>query len=447
VPGDGVDEQFIDTTKRELARLSDAVRIQIQGPLKQIKESDSVGIDSTQMLDSVASYKQVAMDILEQLRSPPTLPRAASAQTLPSMAEIPGSNPFRARARSTQTPHVGFANTTAGAVDDLLTANRGYSDKMLARAASTYSDKIVVGPSTRGSPSSVNSIPHDTRRESVVSANSQTGVDRLPVRLSTASISSPSANHSPRQMSVVPIVISPSVSSFNNIGSTLHHAQTTPATSSAAPARPRQTSVYGNASGALLAGSFLGPATLKPTLSSHRPSTPNASAATPPSKSNDWHGFCKGAWAIREDAKKGLATQVVPVGMYGRKEQWRCKQCAFTGEVFGTGKVKGFDNRAHLDPATRIQYKWMFLAKSHCKLKDKGVEMGPSFGCTECVDDGRRTNTYVDAKALLDHISIAHQNGVRAAERPAEPFWQGEAISPEGSWDLYVPIYDVGSPV
>jgi hypothetical protein len=138
--------------------------------------------------------------------------------------------------------------------------------------------------------------------------------------------------------------------------------------------------------------------------------------------------------------------------MYGRKEMWRCKQCAFGGDIAMMGKVKAYDNRVNVDKETGIQYKWMFLAKSHVKMKGAGPGggLGPSFGCTECVDSGRRTNIYVDVKSLMEHISTAHHDGIRAAAKPADPFWQGETISGEGDWDLFIPAYaphEVSSPV
>ena len=53
-----------------------------------------------------------------------------------------------------------------------------------------------------------------------------------------------------------------------------------------------------------------------------------------PNKDNDYWGFCKGAWAVREDPKKGISVRTQPSGYYNTKQIWGCKSCTFTGDVF-----------------------------------------------------------------------------------------------------------------
>jgi hypothetical protein len=53
-----------------------------------------------------------------------------------------------------------------------------------------------------------------------------------------------------------------------------------------------------------------------------------------PNKDNDYWGFCKSAWAVREDPKKGITVRTQPSGYYGTKQIWGCKSCTFTGDVF-----------------------------------------------------------------------------------------------------------------
>lgn len=53
-----------------------------------------------------------------------------------------------------------------------------------------------------------------------------------------------------------------------------------------------------------------------------------------PNKDNDYWGFCKGAWAVREDLKKGITVRTQPCGYYNTKQIWGCKHCTFTGDVF-----------------------------------------------------------------------------------------------------------------
>jgi hypothetical protein len=51
-------------------------------------------------------------------------------------------------------------------------------------------------------------------------------------------------------------------------------------------------------------------------------------------KDNDYWGFCKGAWAVREDLKKGITVRTQPSGYYNTRQIWGCKHCTFTGDVF-----------------------------------------------------------------------------------------------------------------
>jgi hypothetical protein len=434
--------------------LSDSVKIQIQGPLKQIKESDNVGLDPAQMLDSVLAKKHVAMEILEQLRRPPE-PQVPSifGQASPRMAELPGSNPFRARPYSSQQP----SQNGSPALSQR-------SVELPAAPVQDYSDKILV-PNASQSQASVNSFAGSDRRQSTISQSSQSSqsshplhpspaaIESLSHRLSIATNLSPQSSASTVRRTSNPGAPPPLYSSISStsiqstLGSPLQStASRASITSSLAPSASRRQSAYGQSSGSLVAGAFMGTGPRSPSLSSQ------SEIHDPPSKVNNFHGFCKGAWAIREDPKKGLTTQVVPVGMYGRKEQWRCKQCSFFGDITMIGKVKAYDNKVNVDKDTGIQYKWMFLAKSHFKVKGNGVggSLGYSYGCTECVDSGRRTNTYVDVRSLMEHISTIHHDGVRAAAKPEDPFWQGETISAQGNWDLFTPTYaphEVSSPV
>jgi hypothetical protein len=401
------------------------------------------------MLDSVLAKKHVAMEILEQLRRPPE-PQVPSifGQASPRMAELPGSNPFRARPYSSQQP----SQNGSPALSQRSVELPGSSPL-------DYSDKILAGNASQSQiPSASANIAGSDRRQSTISQSSQSSQSSHPLHPSPAAIESLShrlsiaTNLSPqtsastvRRISNPGAPLQPSTSTTSiqsTLGSPLHSTTSRNSiASSLAPSNSRRPSAYSQSSGPIK-----GTGPVSPSPSSH------GEVHDPPSKVNNYHGFCKGAWIIREDAKKGLTTQVVPVGMYGRKEQWRCKQCSFFGDITMNGKVKGYDNRVNVDKDTGIQYKWMFLAKSHFKVKGNGVGggLGTSFGCTECVDSGRRTNTYVDVRSLMEHISTIHHDGVRAAAKPEDPFWQGETISAEGNWDLFTPTYaphEVSSPV
>ncbi|KAK8169457.1 hypothetical protein IWX90DRAFT_485401 [Phyllosticta citrichinensis] len=105
-----------------------------------------------------------------------------------------------------------------------------------------------------------------------------------------------------------------------------------------------------------------------------------------PCKQNGFYNFCKGAWNLREDFKKGLVIHAKPLGMYTSAMVWRCKNCAFEGPAWVKGKpyrtdpnVYTFECRVPSGPNSdttllvNIRYKWIFLAKSHVKVKPNGL--------------------------------------------------------------------------
>ncbi|KAK7631191.1 hypothetical protein IWX48DRAFT_653622 [Phyllosticta citricarpa] len=105
-----------------------------------------------------------------------------------------------------------------------------------------------------------------------------------------------------------------------------------------------------------------------------------------PCKQNSYYNFCKGAWGLREDFKKGLAIHAKPLGMYTSAMVWKCKHCAFEGPAWVKSKPYRTDpnvytfecrvpNGLNSDGTllVNIRYKWIFLAKSHVKVKPNGL--------------------------------------------------------------------------
>lgn len=74
-----------------------------------------------------------------------------------------------------------------------------------------------------------------------------------------------------------------------------------------------------------------------------------------PNKDNDYWGFCKSAWAVREDPKKGITVRTQPCGYYNTRQIWGCKSCAFTGEVFpGPHPTKKNKTIEIVDPRVKV---------------------------------------------------------------------------------------------
>ncbi|KKY21299.1 hypothetical protein UCDDS831_g04367 [Diplodia seriata] len=177
---------------------------------------------------------------------------------------------------------------------------------------------------------------------------------------------------------------------------------------------------------------------------------------------NNYYNFCKGAWSLREEFKKGLTVRNKPVGMYTSCLVWQCKECNFEGPSFGNKKPYMTDPRTytfvHELPSSgasiTVRYKWIFLAKNHVKIKsgllrptateneqtvsslngflgshhhqrssscdltqkdNSAVDdtkylhkPGYSYGCSFCCAEGRVTSVYGTAETLLRHVAEAH---------------------------------------
>jgi hypothetical protein len=95
-------------------------------------------------------------------------------------------------------------------------------------------------------------------------------------------------------------------------------------------------------------------------------------STSPPSKSNNYWGFCAGAWTIRADEAKGLALRVIPSGLWNTQEVWECRCCSFRGSAFVSakhGKEKEkestiVDPRIHVS-GCGVRYRWICKAL-HC---------------------------------------------------------------------------------
>lgn len=157
------------------------------------------------------------------------------------------------------------------------------------------------------------------------------------------------------------------------------------------------------------------------------------------SKSNNFWGFCKGAWTIRENVKKGLSLATIPIGVYSTKLKWQCKSCLFSGDCVGAEKA--IDTRIQTDEATSIRYTWLFLAKSHTKRKSSGTT-GPnaeaeSFGCVFCVDSGTSTSVFGSVAMLMKHVAESHRS-LRGDNAAANKWALGSRMV--DNWEIHIPF-------
>ncbi|OJD33124.1 uncharacterized protein BKCO1_3300012 [Diplodia corticola] len=230
------------------------------------------------------------------------------------------------------------------------------------------------------------------------------------------------------------------------------------------------------------------------------PSAPVVPMLGRPCKANNYYNFCKGAWSLREEFKKGLTTRNKPVGMYTSCLVWQCKECNFEGPSFGNKKPYTTDPRTYTFVHERagsgmpvtVKYKWLFLAKSHVKIKsgllrptateneqtiaslngflgnnhhqapsscdlssrdnsavDDGKYLhkpGYSYGCSFCCAEGRVTSVYGTAETLLGHVAEAHAGPAVAGRQQlsADALARTKCVigrAPEKSeeWDVWFP--------
>jgi hypothetical protein len=154
-----------------------------------------------------------------------------------------------------------------------------------------------------------------------------------------------------------------------------------------------------------------------------------------PCKSNNYWGFCKGSWATQESVKKGLRTQTRPEGMYGKTTFWQCRQCSFQGDSFG--KQATLDERVHTHQSG-INYRWVFLAKSHTKRKSDKVD--PTYGCIFCCAEGRTTGIYGNADTLLNHIFMDHSKQMGRNVQDQNKVIFGRVAANHEEFDINIPF-------
>ncbi|KAF2501508.1 hypothetical protein BU16DRAFT_201395 [Lophium mytilinum] len=195
------------------------------------------------------------------------------------------------------------------------------------------------------------------------------------------------------------------------------------------------------------------------TTSSSNTSTPSTINAANmltgrPCKQNNYWGFCKGSWAVREELKKGLSVQTRPEGLYNNVSVWQCKHCLFQGDTFHKtipGKKKKeivIDPNIHTS-AVGIKYRFIFLAKSHVKRKSStvnwdvmisGSKGGCSYGCVICCAEGKSTSIFGNVNTLMNHIFNTHAKGMTEEVQRSTKCVVGREPEPGEQWDVCIPF-------
>jgi hypothetical protein len=169
-----------------------------------------------------------------------------------------------------------------------------------------------------------------------------------------------------------------------------------------------------------------------------------------PCKDNNYWGFCKGAWSIREDPKKGLNLRTQPHGMYATREIWECSECTFKGSIFSAPhptkrnkEITIVDPRIHTS-GSQIRYRWIFLAKSHVKKKsiDSHIEES-NYGCVFCSLQDTVSSVYGGVETLMNHIATSHVADMSENTRRKAKCVIGRMPGvTETDWDINIPVFE-----
>ncbi|EXJ93091.1 hypothetical protein A1O3_01647 [Capronia epimyces CBS 606.96] len=146
-------------------------------------------------------------------------------------------------------------------------------------------------------------------------------------------------------------------------------------------------------------------------------------------------GFCKNAYELREGlVKKGLT--LAPVGVYGNVYRCTSSKCQFSGQAAKDKKGYRINDKV-FTASSGLQYRWMFLAKSHMRQQ---VPLHPSFRCLVCLMLGDDSGVYDGHSALLAHV-ISHQGAYMADTRLEGPvtFTNGGVKMDMDEFDLRFP--------
>lgn len=166
-----------------------------------------------------------------------------------------------------------------------------------------------------------------------------------------------------------------------------------------------------------------------------------------PCKDNNYWGFCKGAWDVREDTKKGLALRTMPSGMYNTREIWECRRCNFRGNTYSLVHHGKKDKRETIvDPnihtsKSGVRYRWIFLAKSHVKKKSPdSANEECNYGCIICSVEMKVTSIFGNVDTLMFHL-LEHVAGMTQAAMKQTRCIVGRIARAEEDWDINVPLF------
>ncbi|CAI7617345.1 unnamed protein product [Penicillium glandicola] len=137
----------------------------------------------------------------------------------------------------------------------------------------------------------------------------------------------------------------------------------------------------------------------------------------PPSKPNNYLGFCKGAWKVHSGFR-GFKKYSEPGRGYYTQNSWlRCTKCAFDAPIDPrcSSRNPKIEDSVRTHQASGVRYRFEFLVKSHVPCKrDSGSHFAPgtprgAFCCTFCCAMAQgSTQVYGNLDIFMAHLAEEH---------------------------------------
>ncbi|KAJ6138735.1 hypothetical protein N7471_005221 [Penicillium samsonianum] len=137
----------------------------------------------------------------------------------------------------------------------------------------------------------------------------------------------------------------------------------------------------------------------------------------PPSKTNNYLGFCKGAWKVHTGFRGFKIYSEPGTGYYTQQSWLRCTKCAFEAPMAPKSSSHNpqFEGSVRTHKASGIRYRFEFLAKSHVPCKrDPALHFAPNtprgtFCCVFCCAMAQgSTQVYGNLDIFMAHLAEQH---------------------------------------
>ena len=178
-----------------------------------------------------------------------------------------------------------------------------------------------------------------------------------------------------------------------------------------------------------------------------------------PSQSDLYHGFCKGAWTMRERAftSNSLEIRTIPSGYYDRLPVWGCSECQFHSPTITTLPANLSLRQLIMNKTSAplpdeiyisssgIAYRWSFLAKSHIRCRDAcaAAEGRYVYGCIFCSAEGKESGCFGDVDTLMTHIDTRHAGRTTGKVLKRAGCIEGRVADRREEWDINICVFDI----